>query len=108
MSKLITLTDETFEKEIVETKGIALVDFSATWCGPCKQLHPIVESLAESYDGKAIFCTLDIGENQKTSIRFNIMSVPTIIMFKDGLPKEQINGLVPRERLEKSIDALLG
>ena len=97
------LSDKNFETELLRSK-LALVDFSAAWCGPCKQLEPTLDELSLAYNGRIKVFKVDISANQALAIRFNIMSVPTLILFKDGVPRAQINGLVPKANLEKLLD----
>jgi thioredoxin 1 len=105
MSAVISLTNANFKDEVLDRgQGLVLVDFWATWCGPCKQLSPIVEEIAKEYDGRAKICKVDIGQEQELAQRYNILGVPTIIIFKNGFPKAQLNGLVPKAKLAKSLD----
>lgn len=91
------LTDENFEKEIAE--GVTLVDFFADWCGPCKMLAPVLEKLSHELDGKATVAKLDIDASQRVASQFQITSVPTLILFKDGKEVNRIVGL-------RNLDAL--
>lgn len=103
----IHLTDESFAKEVVEYKGVALVDFWAPWCGPCRMLGPVVEELAKEYEGKAKICKLNTDDSAEKSVEYRISSIPTIIIFKDGKPQKQLIGLQSKEELKKQLDALL-
>lgn len=105
--KVIHLTDQSFDAEVTKDQGVVLVDFGADWCGPCKQLDPIIESLAADFDGRAKLCKVDIGKSHNLAMQWQIMSVPTIIFFRGGLPKGQINGLVPKDRIAKTLKELL-
>jgi len=101
------LTDENFAREVLQYKGVVLVDFWAPWCGPCRMLGPVVEELAKEYEGKAKICKLNTDDAGDTSAQFRIASIPTIILFKDGAPKAQLIGLQSKEELKKQLDALL-
>ena len=84
MANAIAVTDADFESEVEKHEGLAVVDFWATWCGPCRMVAPIVEQLAAEYEGKAKVLKLDVDTNQRTATRFNIRSIPQILFFKDG------------------------
>ncbi|CAN5303290.1 thioredoxin [soil metagenome] len=99
----VTVTDSNFADEIEGVDGLALVDFWAAWCGPCRMVAPIVEQLATEYEGKVKVGKLDVDANQKTATRFNIRSIPSILFFKDGQVVDQVVGAVPRPVLERKI-----
>ena len=103
----ITFTDQNFDQEVNQTKGVALVDFYASWCGPCKIQGPIVEELAKEYAGKAKIGKLDVDANNQIASQFQVMSIPTVILFKDGQMKERWTGLQAAEKLRAKIDELL-
>ncbi len=107
MASIVHLSDENFDQEVLRAEGTVLVDFSATWCGPCKQLEPILTEIAKGYNGRAKIAKVEIDENQNLALRFKIMSVPTIIVFQNGMPKAQLNGLVPKTQIKKTLDDLL-
>ena len=98
MANLPSVKDDTFETEVLKSGAPVLVDFSATWCGPCRALAPILEGLAKDYTGKVKFVTVDIDEARDTAIRFGIMSVPTMILFKDGGVVKTLTGVTSRVR----------
>lgn len=100
MANAVEVTDDNFATEIEQTAGLAVVDFWATWCAPCRMIAPIVEQLATEYAGKAKVAKLDVDHNQKTAARFNVRSIPTILFFKDGKLVDQVVGAVPRPALE--------
>ena len=103
----ISITDENFEDKVLQDKGIVLVDFWAPWCGPCQMLGPIIEELAkEMKDGVNIY-KLDVDANPQTAERYGIMSVPTIIIFKDGKKIEQATGMQSKETLREKIESAL-
>ncbi len=99
------LTDQSFE-EYLQANKVALVDFTATWCGPCQMLKPIVEQLATEYEGKAGVAMVDIDQNRAIASKYGIMSVPTVMIFKDGQPVEQIVGLRSKPDYAKLLDEL--
>ncbi|MCX6785118.1 MAG: thioredoxin [Candidatus Komeilibacteria bacterium] len=106
MSEII-FTDQNFEQEVFKNPGVALVDFYASWCGPCKIQGPIVEQLAVEYVGKAKIGKLDVDANNQIASQFQVMSIPTIIIFKNGQPKERLVGLQATEKLRAKLDELL-
>lgn len=102
----VTVTDATFAAEVEQAKGLTVVDFWATWCGPCRVLSPILEQLATERAGELKVAKVDVDENQRTAARFNIRSMPTLLFFKDGQPVGQIIGAVPRAHIESAIAQL--
>ncbi len=99
----VTVTDANFASEIEQAEGLALVDFWAVWCGPCRMVAPIMEQLATEYAGQVKVGKLDVDSNQRTATRFNIRSIPSILFFKDGQVVDQIIGAVPKPILERKI-----
>jgi thioredoxin 1 len=105
MSGNIThVTDDTFGTDVEQAKGLVLVDFWATWCGPCRAIAPILEDLAKSYDGRASIAKLDVDANQRTSMRFNVRSIPTLLFFKNGKHVDTVVGLVQKNVLQDRIE----
>lgn len=100
MSNAVAVTDSNFETEIEKHSGLAVVDFWATWCGPCRTISPILDQLASEYTGKAKVAKLDVDSNIKTASRFNVRSIPTILFFKDGKLVDQVIGAVQKPALE--------
>ena len=100
MSSTLAVTDVSFEREIEQHSGLAVVDFWATWCGPCRLIGPIIDQLATEYTGKAKVAKLDVDTNIKTASRFNVRSIPTILFFKDGKLVDQVVGAVQKPALE--------
>ena len=97
---LTAVTDDTFESEIEKHDGLAIVDFWATWCGPCRMIAPILDQLATEYQDKVKVTKLDVAANIKTATRFNVRSIPMLLFFKDGKVVDQIVGAVPRQAIE--------
>jgi thioredoxin 1 len=105
--KPLTITDDNFEQEVINSDIPVLIDFWAVWCGPCKIIAPVVEQLAEEYDGKLKVGKLDVDNNQETSIKYGVRSIPTLLVFKDGKVKETIIGAVPKQQIVQKISALV-
>ena len=100
---VLNVTDESFAGEVEGSAGLAVVDFWAEWCGPCRMVGPIVEQLASDYAGKVKVAKLDVDANQRTAARFNVRSIPSILFFKDGQLVDTIVGAVPRPVLERKL-----
>lgn len=105
--KYITLTDDNFEAEVLESDQPVLVDFWAEWCGPCKMLEPVVEELAEAYEGRAKIGKLDVDANSEVAMKYNIRSIPSLIFFKGGEVEDQVVGVAPKKKLAKKLDELV-
>jgi|SRR3990172_10491085 len=103
----LTLTDQNFEAEVLKSETPVLVDFWAVWCGPCKIVDPVVQELAEEYSGKIKVGKLNVDENQEVSMNYNVMSIPTIMLFKNGQPVKSVIGAQPKENFKKVIDEIL-
>jgi thioredoxin 1 len=99
MSNALEVTDSDFELQIEQHKGLAVVDFWATWCAPCRMIAPHLEALAVEYQGKAKVVKLDVDTNIKTSTKFNVRSIPAILFFKDGKLIDQVIGNVGKPAL---------
>ncbi|MFQ5985974.1 MAG: thioredoxin [Thermoplasmata archaeon] len=95
----LKLHDATFDDEVAK-HDLLLVDFWAPWCGPCRMVAPVVEQLAKEYKGRVAFGKLNTDDNQMTAMRFRVMSIPTLILFRKGQPVDQIIGAVPKHQLE--------
>ncbi len=105
--KPITITDDNFENEVLKSELPVIIDFWAEWCSPCRLIAPIIEELANEYEGKVKVGKLDVDVNQQTAIKYGVRSIPTVLMFKNGEVKDVIIGAVPKamfvEKLEKLI-----
>jgi thioredoxin 1 len=101
--KPVEVTDGNFKNEVLDSQTPVLVDFWATWCGPCKMIAPIIEELAGEYDGKMKFGKLDVDSNPQISMQFGIRSIPTMLVFKGGKVVEQIVGAMPKKSLVEKI-----
>lgn len=107
MSEPIALTDDNFSTEVLKASLPVLVDFWATWCGPCRMIAPIVQELSSEYEGRAKVCKLDIETAEKTAAEFGIRSIPTLLIFKEGKVADQIIGAVPKGQITAKLEAAL-
>jgi len=105
--RTITITDENFNEEVLKSDKPVLIDFWATWCGPCKLIAPIVEELVDEYEGKAKIGKLDVDNNQQTAIKFGVRSIPTLLIFKDGKLKDTIIGAVPKGQIVQKLNSAI-
>jgi len=99
----INVTDSDFADVIEKHEGLSVVDFWAIWCGPCRLIAPIIEKLSNDYAGRVQFAKLDVDSNQRTSMRFNVRSIPSVLFFKDGKHVDTVVGAVPRGHLDRKI-----
>jgi thioredoxin 1 len=105
--KIATLSDATFDEYVASSDVPVLVDFWAEWCGPCKQIAPILEEIAEEQAGRVSIAKLNIDENLDVTRRFEVMSIPTLLLFKDGQPVQRLIGAKPKGALVQEISAHL-
>lgn len=103
----VTGTDQNFQQEVLTAGTPVLVDFWATWCGPCKIVGPVVEKLAEEYAGKVKVVKVDVDQNPQVSTQYGIMSIPTLMFFKDGQPVKSVIGAQGEEVLRQQFEAVL-
>lgn len=103
----VAVTAETFKQEILDSSLPVLVDFWATWCNPCRMLAPVLEELAQEYEGKVKVCKIDVDENADLAMMYGIVSVPTLILMKNGQEVERISGLRSLDDLAEFLDARL-
>jgi len=107
MAELLKLSGDQFETEVLQATQPVMVDFSAVWCGPCKMLDPVVKQLADQWDGKVKFCKLDVDNDPQLAEEYQVMGVPTLMLFKNGKPVERVSGFQPKDRLEKRFSPYL-
>lgn len=105
MSSIQAISDDSFEKEVIESNIPVLVDFWAQWCGPCKALAPIIDDVSQKYTGKVKFVKLDVDQNPSTPPKFGVRGIPTLILFKDGQVKATQVGLLNKADLAHFIDS---
>ena len=107
MSKPVEVNDSNFDQIVLHAKTPVLVDFWAAWCAPCRMVAPIVEELTGEYEGRVSFAKLDVDQNPRTASQYGIMSIPTLLIFKNGAPVSNIVGFRPKADLKRSLDAAL-
>ncbi|MDY7233104.1 thioredoxin [Hyalangium rubrum] len=104
---VIELGDAEFKREVLESKQPVLVDFTATWCPPCRVIAPVLDSLASEYKGRLKFAKLNVDDHQRTAEEYGIRATPTLLLFKEGRVVKQIVGAVPRAKLEETLRPLV-
>ena len=104
---IVEVSDSNFESEVVNSDVPVLIDFWAPWCGPCRAIAPIVEEISTTYEGKIKVGKMNVDENQATTMKFGIRSIPTLIMFKGGEAIDQIIGAVPKGEIERVVEKSL-
>jgi thioredoxin 1 len=104
---VLEVTTATWEKEVLGSTELVMIDFWAVWCGPCRMIAPTVEELSKEYAGKMKICKLNTDENPDIASRYKIMGIPTLMFFSNGQKVDQIVGAVPKPQLKTKIDALL-
>ena len=102
-----TFTDSNFKDQVLESKQPVVVDFWAPWCGPCKMVSPIIEDLAKEYDGKVVVGKMNVDENQVPSSEFGVMSIPTVMIFKNGKPVQSLIGAQGKQTYKSEIEKAL-
>lgn len=107
MSKVIEVTDQNFEQEVLNSDLPTEVDFWAPWCGPCMMVSPIYDKLSEEYEGKFKFCKLNVDESQRTAMKYKIMSIPMQMFFADGQKVDEILGAVPEHTIRTMVEGIL-
>jgi thioredoxin 1 len=104
--KLSDVTDASFKSDVIEADGAVLVDFWAPWCGPCRVVHPVLEEIDAERDDLTIL-SLNVDENQQTAAEYEVLSIPTMILFKDGAMAKKVVGAMPKRRLEAELEPAL-
>lgn len=107
MANIQHVLDDSFRSEVIESTVPVLVDFWAPWCAPCRMVAPVIEAIAEKMDSKVKFVKLNTDENQKTAIDYQIMGIPTLLIFKDGQEAERIVGFRPQQEIESVLNNLI-
>lgn len=107
-NKVFNVSDASFDNDVLRSQVPVLVDFTATWCGPCKQIAPYIDQIADEYDGRARVAKLDIDDNPASAARYGIRGVPTLLVFKDGKIVAQQVGAAPKKTIASLIDRALG
>ena len=107
MAEPVNVSDQQFEQQVLQAGNPVLVDFWAEWCAPCKAIAPIVEELAQEFDGKVSFAKLDVDSNPLTATQYGVRSIPTLLIFQGGKVVEQVVGAVPKAVLKKKLESVL-
>ena len=105
--KIVHISDNSFEQDVLLAEGPVLVHFWAQWCGPCKAIAPTLEELAGDYEGRLKVVKVDVDENREAATRFGIRSIPSLLIFKDGAEVDRILGALPKQQLAEKIDGHL-
>jgi thioredoxin 1 len=104
---LVDVTDQTFDAEVLKSAQPVLIDMWAPWCGPCRMVEPVLVKLSDKYAGKVKFCRMNVDENQKTPSQYRVMSIPNMLLMKNGKVIDTVVGAVPESALTPKIDALI-
>ena len=101
------VSDQSFEAEVIKSDKPTLVDLWAPWCGPCRMVAPVIEKLDGDYAGKVKFCKINVDDNPRTSAKYGVMSIPTLLLFKNGQVEDTVVGAVPESTLKQKIDKII-
>ena len=104
MGNVIEINDTRFETEVVSADTPVVVDFSATWCGPCRKLGPVIDEIAQNYEGKVKFAKVNVEESLETAKKYSISGIPCLLVFKNGEPVERMVGLMPKNTIISNIE----
>ena len=104
---IVHIQEDTFESEVIKSSTPVLVDFWAEWCGPCKMIAPVLEQIATEYQGKLRIAKVDVDSNQATAMRYGVRSIPTLMLFRNGVVEAQQVGMISKDNLKKILDAKL-
>lgn len=104
MTNVVDVNDEVFAQEVLETKTPVVVDFWATWCGPCRKLGPVLEEISNNYEGKVKFTKVNVEQSKETAKKYSISGIPCLLIFKDGEPVERMVGLMPKSTIISNIE----
>lgn len=107
VSTIVEVTDANFEQEVLKSPQPVLIDFWAAWCGPCKALAPVVDEIAQSFNGKLKVAKMDVDKNPATPTRYGVRGIPTLLFIKDGAVKDTLVGYAPKEAIERKINAVI-
>ena len=107
MSKPVEVTDDSFEQEVLKSETPVVVDFWAPWCGPCKMIGPILEEIADEYDGKVKIAKVDVDTHSKIASQYKVMSIPALFFFKDGELVDQVIGALPKAQLVEKVSKIV-
>ena len=107
MAELSQVGEGNFQKEVIEAESPVLVDFTAVWCGPCKMLDPIIKQLAQDWDGKVRIVKLDVDDNPGLAMQYQVMGVPTLMLFVDGEPKQRVTGYQPKDSIVSKMGSFI-
>jgi thioredoxin 1 len=107
MSEINHVTEDTFQNEVLDSTQPVIVDFTAVWCGPCKMLEPVVKELSADWEGKAKVVKLDVDNNASLAMQYQVMGVPTLMLFVNGEPKERLTGFQPKKRIQKKFSGYI-